>query len=66
MKEAYMLKQWYKDPTEEDLKLPEFEIIWQAIKSWDINVPEIYEGYCGATGNHVMCILNALREYAGK
>ena len=49
------------DPTEDDLKSPEFEAVWQAIKRWDINAPYHYDGYCGANGSHVMLILNALR-----
>jgi len=52
------------NPTEEDLQSPAFEAIWQTIKSWDVNVPEHYEGYCHANGSHVMMILNALRELA--
>lgn len=39
---------------------PAFEAIWKCIKSWDVNVPEAYVGYCGATGNHVQAILDAL------
>jgi hypothetical protein len=49
-------------PTEEMLKTPEFEAIWQCIKSWDVNVPEAYSGYCGANGNHVRAILDALAK----
>lgn len=30
------------DPTPEMLETPEFEAVWQCIKSWDINVPEQY------------------------
>jgi hypothetical protein len=37
-----------------------FEQVWQRIKSWDINVPSVYSGYMGATGNHVRAILDAL------
>jgi len=48
-------------PSLEMTKDPEFNKIWNVIKSWDINVPHVYSGYCGATGNHVMAILNALR-----
>ncbi|MGY2258150.1 hypothetical protein [Pseudomonas sp. SDO55104_S430] len=48
------------NPTEADLASPEFEAIWQVIKSWDVNVPTHYEGYCGANGSHVKMILNAL------
>ena len=49
------------DPTPEMLETPEFEAIWQCIKRWDINVPQAYAGYCGANGNHVRAILDALR-----
>lgn len=48
------------NPTAEQLASPEFEAIWQVIKSWDVNVPEFYEGYCGGNGSHVALILNAL------
>jgi hypothetical protein len=50
------------NPTEDDLNNPTFEAIWQVIKSWDVNVPEHYFGYCGANGSHVKLILNALEE----
>ena len=52
----------WPDPTPEMLSDPEFEAIWQAIKTWDINVPRAYQGYCGATGNHVRAILDGLRR----
>lgn len=52
----------WPDPTPEMLKLPQFEAIWQCIKDWDINVPHAYSGYCGATGNHVRAILDALGD----
>jgi hypothetical protein len=39
---------------------PRFNAIWGVIKTWDINVPQVYGGYCGATGNHVRAILDAL------
>jgi hypothetical protein len=48
------------NPTPEQLASPEFEAIWHVIRSWDVNVPEFYEGYCGANGSHVALILNAL------
>jgi len=50
----------WPDPTPEMLATPEFEAVWQCIKRWDINVPDVYGGYCGATGNHVRAILDAL------
>jgi hypothetical protein len=54
------------NPTPEQVELdPVFNAIWQVIKSWDVNVPEYYSGYCGANGSHVMLILNALNELKG-
>lgn len=50
----------WPDPTPEMLASPEFERVWQCIKSWDINVPEVHKGYSSATGNHVRAILDAL------
>jgi hypothetical protein len=52
----------WPDPTPDMRASPKFEAIWQCIKSWDINVPEAYGGYCGATGNHVRAILDALSK----
>lgn len=49
------------NPTEADLADPMFEAIWQATKTWDVNSPEHYLGYCGMNGSHVMLILNAIR-----
>jgi len=48
------------NPTPEDLASPEFQAIWSVIKSWDVNVPDYYEGYMGANGSHVKLILEAL------
>jgi hypothetical protein len=56
-------KDW-PDPTPEMLVDPHFEAIWQTIKTWDINVPAAYGGYCRATGNHVRAILDALSKSA--
>lgn len=52
----------WPDPTPEMLDDPLFDAIWQVIKSWDINVPAQYPGYCGATGNHARAILDAVRS----
>ena len=52
----------WPDPTPEMLASPEFKKIWRCIKRWDINVPDAYSGYCGATGNHVRAIFDALRN----
>jgi hypothetical protein len=57
-------REW-PDPTPTMLASSEFEAIWQVIKSWDINVPEVYSGYCGANGNHVRAILDALAPSLG-
>jgi hypothetical protein len=48
------------NPTSEQRKDPRFDAIWSVIRTWDVNVPEHYEGYCGANGSHVALILNAL------
>lgn len=50
----------WPDPTREMKVSPEFDAVWNCIKAWDINVPGAYAGYCGATGNHVRAILDAL------
>lgn len=47
-------------PTDETLSTPEFNAVWDCIKTWDIAVPESYDGYMGAIGNHVQAILNAI------
>lgn len=47
-------------PTPEQLESTEFAAVWNAIKTWDINVPGAYSGYCGALGNHAVAILDAL------
>lgn len=50
------------NPTEEQLESPEFAAIWHVIKTWDVSVPELYEGYCGANGSHVALLLNGLTD----
>lgn len=52
----------YPAPTAEDLRSPEFKAVMGVIKSWDIGVPEWYDGHTGAMGNHAMAILNALKK----
>jgi hypothetical protein len=52
----------WPDPTPEMLADPLFEAIWHVIKTWDINVPDIYLGYCGATGNHARAIYDAVKS----
>lgn len=51
----------YRNPLPSELNSPVFNAVWDVIKSWDINVPSEYEGYCGATGNHVAAIIDALK-----
>ncbi len=48
------------NPTPEQVNDPLFLAIWEVIKTWDVNVPEYYVGYCGANGSHVMLIYNEL------
>lgn len=49
------------NPTDADLTDPIFNAIWRVTKTWDVNVPEYYVGYCGMNGSHVMLILNEIR-----
>lgn len=56
----------WRDPTQADLDAPLFEAIWQAIRTWDVNVPGQYVGYCGATGNHAVAILDKVRAELAK
>lgn len=39
-------------PSKEEIDSLQFNAIWNVIKSWDINVPEFYSGYCGGNGSH--------------
>lgn len=53
----------WPDPTPEMLTSPEFNAVWNVIRTWDINVPEVDgELYTHATGNHVRAILDALLQ----
>jgi hypothetical protein len=56
----------YQDPTPEMLSDPLWNAIWNEIKTWDINVPTEYAGYCGATGNHATAIYLAIRRLSPK
>lgn len=49
------------DPTEADLADPVFNAVYNVCKTWDVNVPECYNGYCGFNGSHAMLIVRALR-----
>ena len=54
-------------PTEYIVSLhsdPVWQAIWETIKRWDINTPA-YGGYCGANGDHVTQIYEAVKA-AGK
>jgi hypothetical protein len=50
----------YSDPTPNMLTDKVWLAIWEEIKTWDINVPSEYNGYTGATGNHVSAIYLAI------
>lgn len=58
--ETYGNNPAWPDPSPEMREDPRFEAVWQCIKTWDVAVPAVYRGYCGATGNHVRAILDAL------
>lgn len=50
------------NPTEHEyLYDPIFNAIWQVTKTWDVNAPEYYEGYCGFNGSHVKIIMDAVK-----
>lgn len=49
------------NPTDDDLNDPVFNAIFDVIKSWDVNSPQHYHGYCSANGSHAKLILDALR-----
>lgn len=51
------------NPTPEQLESPVFNAIWSVVKTWDVNVPEYYAGYCGANGSHVCLILEAIQPF---
>lgn len=52
----------YSDPEPGMEKDMVWEAIWNEIKTWDINVPTEYNGYMGATGNHVTAIYKAIKK----
>lgn len=58
--DAFRATLTWPGPTPEMLADPLFEAIWQAIKTWDINVPGAYSGYMGATGNHARALFEAI------
>jgi len=41
---------------------PLFNAIYDTIESWDVNVPEYYNGYCGANGSHAYLIYDAIKN----
>ncbi len=56
-----------RDPEPNEINTPEFNTIWECIKHWDIGLPYdiTVDGgqlYSGATKNHVVAILDALRK----
>ena len=61
-----MSNKW-RDPLPEEINTPEFNAVWKCIKHWDIGLPWdiLSDGgrlYSGATGNHVVAILDALKH----
>lgn len=54
-----------RDPRPEELETFQFNAVWECIKHWDIGLPQDIDPkagqlYSGATGNHVVAILDAL------
>lgn len=55
-----------RDPNPDEVETPEFNAIWDVIKKWDIStgLDKDHMGnhlYSGATGNHVVAILDSLK-----
>jgi len=56
-----------RDPLPEELETKEFNAVWECIRHWDIGLPEDImpnggQLYSGATGNHVVAIIDALKK----
>lgn len=54
-----------RDPLPEELETREFKAVWKCIKGWDISTGLDKDDcgndlYSGATGNHVVAILDAI------
>lgn len=58
--DGFVATRSWESPSEEMQMHPLFEAVRLAIKGWDINVPDAYSGYCGANGNHVKAIVDAV------
>lgn len=43
-----------------------FDAIYDAICSWDVNVPACYIGYCGANGSHAAMIYASIKRSMGE
>ncbi len=59
-----------RDPKAEELETPEFNAVWVCIKGWDIATGLDKDDlgndlYSGATGNHVVAILDSLAQLTG-
>lgn len=54
----------WPEPTKKQLSSPEFDAIWNVIKTWNICVPEVngHGMYTSATGNHVRAILDVFPQ----
>jgi len=50
----------WPDPTPEMLKSPEFEAVWDLIKTWEIKTPKGDD--LVVTGRHVRAILDSIKE----
>lgn len=54
------------NPSAVEIASPLFNALWDVMKTWDVNVPEYYEGYCSFNGSHAKLILDAVKHFAAQ
>lgn len=57
----YRLKKQMPMPTDEDMRNPLFDPIWNVLSGNRLECPEYYEGWQVATGCHVKIIIDQIK-----